>query len=128
MSEGSRIDKWLWGARFFKTRSLARDAVAGGKVELNGHTVKPGRNLKIGDQLGIQRGELSWLITIEDTSDRRVSAELAAQRYVEDPASVEKRTVVAEQRRLDKLSGGVPARRPDKRERRRIVSFTRRKG
>jgi ribosome-associated heat shock protein Hsp15 len=127
LSDGSRIDKWLWGARFFKTRSLARDAVAGGKVELNGHTVKPGRNLKIGDQLGIQRGELFWLVTVSDVNDRRVSAEIAAGRFTEDPASIEKRAVAVEQRRLDRLSGGVPARRPDKRERRRIVSFTRRK-
>ncbi|HKX55358.1 MAG TPA: RNA-binding S4 domain-containing protein, partial [Xanthomonadales bacterium] len=87
MSEGSRIDKWLWGARFFKTRSLARDAVAGGKVELNGHGVKPGRTLKQGDTLVIQRGEERFLITVLDIQDRRVSAELAGQRYREDPAS-----------------------------------------
>lgn len=123
MSEGSRIDKWLWGARFFKTRSLARDAVAGGKVELNGHGVKPGRTLKQGDELAIQRGEERFLITVLDTEDRRVSADLAAQRYQEDPASVEQRANAAEQRKLDKKSGVVTAGRPDKRQRRQIIKF-----
>ncbi len=127
MSEGSRIDKWLWGARFFKTRSLARDAVAGGKVELNGHGVKPGRTLKPGDHLSIQRGDELWLITIEDINDRRVSAELAALRYREDPASTEKRALVAEQRKLERQSGTAPAGRPDKRQRRQIIDFIRRK-
>lgn len=128
MSEGSRIDKWLWGARFFKTRSLARDAVAGGKVELNGHGVKPGRTLKPGDQLSIQRGDERWLITVEDITDRRVSADLAAQRYQEDPASTEQRLLEAERRKLERQTGGAPAGRPDKRQRRQIVDFTRRKG
>lgn len=123
MSEGSRIDKWLWGARFFKTRALARDAVAGGKVELNGHGVKPGRNLKAGDQLAIQRGEERFLISVRDIMDRRVSAELAAQRYEEDPASIEQRLKAAEQRKLEKQSGMVTTGRPDKRQRRQIIQF-----
>lgn len=123
MSEGSRIDKWLWGARFFKTRSLARDAVAGGKVELNGHGVKPGRTLKQGDELAIQRGEERFLIKVEDTTDRRVSAELAAKRYSEDPSSVEQRAKAAEQRKLEKQSGMVATGRPDKRQRRQIIQF-----
>jgi len=127
MSEGSRIDKWLWGARFFKTRSLARDAVAGGKVELNGHTVKPGRNLKPGDRLAIQRGDERWLITVADITDKRVSAELAVMRYSEDPASTEARAKLAEQRKLDREGGTLPGARPDKRQRRQIIDFTRRK-
>lgn len=123
MSEGSRIDKWLWGARFFKTRSLARDAVAGGKVELNGHGVKPGRTLKLGDALVIQRGEERFLITVLDIEDRRVSAELAALRYREDPESVVQRAQAAEQRKLDRQSGLVATGRPDKRQRRQIIKF-----
>ena len=123
MSEGSRIDKWLWGARFFKTRSLARDAVVGGKVELNGHGAKPGRTLKQGDQLAIQRGEERFLITVLDNEVQRVSAELAMQRYLEDPASKEQRTQAAEQRKLDRQSGLVAAGRPDKRQRRQIIQF-----
>jgi ribosome-associated heat shock protein Hsp15 len=127
MSDTSRIDKWLWGARFFKTRSLARNAVAGGKVELNGHTVKPGKSLKPGDQLAIQRADGIWCISVLDIADRRVSAALAALRYEEDPASIELRQKLAEQRKDEQQSGGLPARRPDKRQRRQIVSFTRRK-
>jgi ribosome-associated heat shock protein Hsp15 len=127
LSDGSRIDKWLWGARFFKTRSMARDAVAGGKVELNGHGVKPGRTLKQGDELSIQRGEERFLISVLDTADRRVSAELAAKRFLEDPASIEQRIKAAEQRKLDKLSGMVSTGRPDKRQRRQIINFTKRK-
>lgn len=127
MSDGSRIDKWLWGARFFKTRALARDAVAGGKVELNGHTIKPGRTLKPGDQLAIQRGDERWLITVADTTDRRVSADLAAKRFVEDPLSIEARANAAEQRRLERAAGTLPTGRPDKRQRRQIINFTRNK-
>jgi ribosome-associated heat shock protein Hsp15 len=127
VSEGSRIDKWLWGARFFKTRSLARDAVAGGKVELNGHGVKPGRTLKPGDQLSIQRGDERWLITVDDITDQRVSAELAALRYREEPASKNQRLQQAEQRKLDRESGIVSTGRPDKRQRRQIIDFIRRK-
>jgi ribosome-associated heat shock protein Hsp15 len=127
VSEGSRIDKWLWGARFFKTRSLARDAVAGGKVELNGHGVKPGRTVKAGDQLSIQRGDERWLVRVEDITDQRVSAELAALRYHEDPASREQRMLLAEQRKLDRQSGVVSGGRPDKRQRRQIIDFIRRK-
>ncbi len=123
MSDGSRIDKWLWGARFFKTRAIARDAVAGGKVELNGHGVKPGRTLKQGDELTIQRGEERFLITVEDITDQRVSAELAAQRYKEDPSSVEERVKAAAQRKLDKQSGIITTGRPDKRQRRQIINF-----
>ena len=127
MSEASRIDKWLWGARFFKTRSLARDAVAGGKVELNGHGVKPGRTLKPGDRLVVQRGDERFFITVLDTEDRRVSAELAGQRYEEDAASKEQRSQAAEQRKRDRESGLASTGRPDKRQRRQIINFTRRK-
>jgi len=123
LSESCRIDKWLWAARFFKTRGLARDAVAGGKVELNGHSVKPGRNVKPGDRLLIQRGDERWLIKVEDIADRRVSADLAGKRYVEDPASVEARATATEKRRLERESGIQAGGRPDKRQRRQIINF-----
>lgn len=97
--------------------------MAGGKVELNGHGVKPGRTLKQGDELTIQRGEEWFLITVRDTTDRRVSAELAAQRYQEDPDSVVQRAKAAEQRKLDRQTGVVSAGRPDKRQRRQIIKF-----
>ena len=101
MSDGARIDKWLWAARFFKTRGLAREAVKGGKVQMDGHRVKPGRTLAEGDRLTIQRGDEAIEITVTDLGDRRLSATLAQQKYVEDPASVARREAAAEQRQLD---------------------------
>ncbi len=84
MNEKVRIDKWLWAARFFKTRSLARDAIKGGKVQLNGSRVKPGKTVEVDDRLTVRRGEDEYTITVKDTGDRRVSAPLALERYEED--------------------------------------------
>ena len=84
MSDKVRIDKWLWAARFFKTRSLARDAIKGGKVQLNGSRVKPGRTVGVDDLLTIRRGDDEYVITVKDLGDRRVSAALAVEKYEED--------------------------------------------
>lgn len=127
MSDTVRIDKWLWAARFFKTRGLAREAVAGGKVRLEGSRIKPGRTLKPGDRLSISRGEESFEITISALSDRRLSAPLAQELYDEDEASKQRREAAAEQRRLEHLAHAQRVRRPDKRERRKIIDFTRRR-
>ena len=124
MSDGARIDKWLWAARFFKTRGLAREAVKGGKVQVNGQRIKPGRTLTEGDRLAIQRGDEAIEITVTDLGDRRLSATLAQQKYVEDPASVARREAAAEQRQREKQAHTERPRRPDKRERRQIVRFT----
>lgn len=125
MSDSVRIDKWLWAARFFKTRGLAREAVAGGKVRLGGNRVKPGRVLKPGDQLSISRGQESFEITVIALSDRRLSAPLAQELYEEDSASLERREAAAAQRKLDHEAHAQRQRRPDKRERRQIIDFTR---
>lgn len=124
MSDSVRIDKWLWAARFFKTRGLAREAVKGGKVQIDGHRIKPGRTLVEGDRLTIQRGDEAIEITVTDLGDRRLSAALAQQKYVEDPNSVARREAAAEQRRLEKEARVERPRRPDKRQRREIVRFT----
>ncbi len=92
-------------------------------MELNGHSVKPGRKVEPGDQLLVQRGEQRWLIQVEDIADRRVSAELAAKRFVEDPASVASRAAAAETRRLEREAGTQAGGRPDKRQRRQIINF-----
>lgn len=92
-------------------------------MELNGHTVKPGRNVKPGDQLLIQRGDERWLIKVEDIADRRVSAELAAKRFWEDPASIASRAAAAETRKLERAAGTQAGGRPDKRQRRQIIKF-----
>jgi len=83
--------------------------------------------LKPGDRLAIQRGDEHWVIMVADVTDKRVSAELAAMRYVEDPASIEARTKMSEQRNLDREAGILAGGRPDKRQRRQIIDFIRRK-
>lgn len=117
-----RIDKWLWAARFFKTRSLAQAAVRGGHVSVNGHACKPARAVGVGDRLTIVRGEIEFEVIVEALADRRGPASLAQTLYQETPASVEKRQVRAEQNRLTRQS--APEGRPDKRDRRKIRSFT----
>jgi ribosome-associated heat shock protein Hsp15 len=124
MSESVRIDKWLWAVRFFKTRALARDAIKGGKVQLNGSRVKPGKTLSVEDRLVIKKGEDEFHITVKDLGDRRVSAQLAQERYEEDPASISRREAAAQQRKLDYHAHADRQRRPDKRQRRQIISFT----
>ena len=125
MSDSVRVDKWLWAARFFKTRALAREAVKGGKVQIDGHRVKPGRSLKEGDRLAIRRGEEEYLVTVQDLGDRRVSATLAQEKFTEDPDSKARREAAAEQRKLDHKARADRQRRPDKRQRRQIIQFTR---
>jgi len=124
MTEQVRIDKWLWAARFFKTRGLAREAIKGGKVQVEGIRVKPGRTLAEGDRLPIRRGDDEYVITVTDLGDRRLSAALAQQKYIEDPDSVARREAAVAQRKLDQQARAERPRRPDKRERRQIVRFT----
>lgn len=126
MNDAVRIDKWLWAARFFKTRGLAREAIQGGKVRIDGHRVKPGRTLAEGDRLTIRRGEEEYEITVTDLGDRRLSAPLARQKYLEDPDSVARREAAAARRELERQAHTERQRRPDKRQRRQIIRFTKR--
>ncbi|MGB5293196.1 MAG: RNA-binding S4 domain-containing protein [Lysobacterales bacterium] len=123
MSSSVRLDKWLWAARFFKTRSVAREAVSGGKVHLNGNRAKPGRSINVGDELRIQRGEEEYIITRLEASMRRGPATVARTLYEESDESREQRERLAEQRKLEHQSSLTRERRPDKRQRRRIVRF-----
>ena len=128
MSDDSvRIDKWLWAARFFRTRGLAREAIKGGKVQVDGQRVKPGRTVSEGDRLTIRRGDEEFDITVTDLGDRRLSAPLAREKYVEDPDSVSRREAAAEKKSLQREAHGERPRRPDKRQRRQIIRFTRKK-
>ena len=123
MDSSVRLDKWLWAARFFKTRSVAREAVSGGKVHLNGTRAKPGRSLNIGDELRIQRGEEEYTITVVELTIRRGPAVVARTLYEESEESRIKREQAAEQRKLEHKQHVTRDRRPDKRQRRRIVRF-----
>ena len=124
MNDSVRVDKWLWAARFFKTRSLAREAIKGGKVQIDGNRVKPGRILKQGDRLTIRREEDLFEITVLDLGDRRVSASLAREKFSEDERSMERRIAAAEQRQQEHREHMERPRRPDKRQRRQIIRFT----
>ncbi len=117
-----RIDKWLWAARFFKTRSLAQAAVKGGHVQVNGRGCKPARSISVGDRLNITRGETVFVVEVRALSERRGPAPQARELYAETPASIAAREQRAEQRRL--AGDTDPGRRPDKRQRRRIRSFS----
>ncbi len=123
MDSTVRLDKWLWAARFFKTRSVARDAVSGGKVHLNGNRAKPGRSLNTGDELRIQRGEEEYTITVLDLSARRGPAPVARSLYEESAENRSKREKLAEERKLEYQKNATRERRPDKRQRRRLVQF-----
>jgi ribosome-associated heat shock protein Hsp15 len=119
-----RIDKWLWAARFFKTRSLAREAVEGGRVKLNGDRVKPSRELKPGDELTILAGELTWVVKVEILSDRRGPASEARRLYSEDAVSLEARQRQIEARKWRAEPADTIKGRPTKRDRRLIHRFT----
>ncbi len=114
----TRIDKWLWAARFFKTRSLATDAVERGKVKLNGDRTKPSHNVKIGDTLLIDNGSTEWEVVVCGISDKRGSAAVAQTLYGETAASVEKRRLLAEQHHFFREPASALKGRPTKRDRR----------
>ena len=117
-----RIDKWLWAARFFKTRSLAAQAVDGGKVHCNGDRVKPARVLRVGDQLRIRQGPFELSVTVLKLSERRGPASEAVLLYEESPESLAARAVLKEQLRADPVFESKG--RPTKRDRRHITRFT----
>ena len=121
-----RIDKWLWAARFFKTRSIATKAVAGGLVHVNGERCKPSREVSPGDELRITRGKEEFVIVVTGLRDRRGSATLAMALYEETEVSLKAREAASEQRRLmAAVRGFDPVRRPSKRGRRLIRKFIR---
>lgn len=120
-----RIDKWLWAARFFKTRALATEAVSGGKVHLNGNRVKPGREVKSGDSLTIHRGGFTFEITVLGINKQRRPAKEAQLLFEESEASIAARQEQAENQRLANSGQSFSDHRPNKRERRHIVRFTR---
>jgi ribosome-associated heat shock protein Hsp15 len=116
----TRIDKWLWAARFYKTRSLAAAAVKAGKVRINGGRAKPSRMVKHGDQLHITRGDLSFELTIEFISDKRGPAKQAVQLYTESEESVRKRELLVDEKRLERKAAAQYGGRPDKQGRRNL--------
>jgi ribosome-associated heat shock protein Hsp15 len=123
-SERVRIDKWLWAARFFKTRALASEAVNGGKVHLNGQRIKPARMVKIGDEYQILRGFERLTVVVEALADRRGPASVAQTLYRETESSIEQRAHESERRKLASMQRPLSDHRPNKRERRIMRNFT----
>jgi ribosome-associated heat shock protein Hsp15 len=115
-----RIDKWLWAARFFKTRSLATDAVDNGKVRLGGERIKPARAVKLDDVLTIDNGAENWEVTVLGISDKRGAAPVARLLYAETEASITRRANEAEGRKLYREPGSMIKGRPTKHDRRAL--------
>jgi ribosome-associated heat shock protein Hsp15 len=125
---GVRLDKWLWAARFFKTRQLAVEAINGGKVHLNGQRSKPGKDVRLGALLDITKGELAWSVRVLGVSERRGPAAEAQKLYEETADSIRRREEAQEQRRLLHAAAGQPGGRPNKRDRRMIHRFKQESG
>ncbi|HEX7965870.1 MAG TPA: S4 domain-containing protein [Gammaproteobacteria bacterium] len=120
-----RLDKWLWAARLYKTRSLATVAINGGKVHVDGVRVKPSRDARIGDTVSLTRGTGSLEVIVRALSDKRGPATQAQALYEETSASIDERAARAVLRKSKALKNPAPEKRPDKRDRRHIIKFTR---
>lgn len=122
--ERVRLDKWLWAARFFKHRSLATEAVDGGKIQLNGIRVKPAKDVKSGDRVVIQIADSRYTVIVRGIAEKRGSATIAQGLYEETPESIAAREAGHEERRLAATPGADLHGRPTKRDRRQIGRFT----
>ncbi|WP_299730251.1 S4 domain-containing protein [uncultured Endozoicomonas sp.] len=116
-----RLDKWLWAARFYKTRSIAKEAIDGGKVHLNGQRCKPGKEPKVGDVVKLRTGWDERIVLVAALSDKRQKAELAQQLYAETEESIKAREKAAENRKALRGATPRPDHRPDKKQRREIM-------
>ncbi|MFM9969464.1 MAG: RNA-binding S4 domain-containing protein [Burkholderiales bacterium] len=123
-AERLRFDKWLWAARFFKTRSLAAQAIEGGRAKLNDARVKSSHDVKRGDAVTVRVGELEWTVTVEALSDKRGPASVAALLYSEGEESRAKRELMLAMRRAGPKPDPNARGRPTKRDRRLIHRFT----
>ena len=118
-----RLDKWLWAARFFKTRSLARDAVMSGKVNYNGQRCKPSRAVELGAEIKVPQGFDVKEITVLELAQHRRSAVLAQLMFEEKPTSIAQREKNTEMRKLSAFHSPKPDQRPDKKQRRQIIQL-----
>lgn len=124
-ADNHRLDKWLWQARFYKTRSLATTAINGGKVHLNAERVKPAHRVRIGDRVSLSLQGIVAEFEVLRLPERRGPAAEAQSCFLETPASAERRAKLREQQRLAEVSRPRPEVRPDKRDRRRLMRLQR---
>jgi ribosome-associated heat shock protein Hsp15 len=127
-SEPVRVDRWLWAARIVKTRSLAADAVKGGRVAVNGQRIKPSKDVRPGDRVEITIGQVRLAVVVRGTAPRRGPASEAALLYDETAESREARERAAAERRLAAMPGAERGGRPTKRDRRRLDASERPRG
>jgi ribosome-associated heat shock protein Hsp15 len=125
MIESVRIDRWLWAARFFKSRAAATDAVVGGRVHVNDARVKPSKELRLRDTVEVRIGEVRWTVVVTGVSDKRGSATVAATLYAETPDSLAAREQHAAERKLARPPGADLGPRPTKHARRQIDAIRR---
>jgi ribosome-associated heat shock protein Hsp15 len=125
-SDDIRLDKWLWAARFFKTRSLAAEAASGGKIDINGERPKSSRVVRVGDTLSIRRGPYEWTVIVKGVTRLRGPAQHAQQLYEETENSRRKREAVVAQLKLERPPEFDTPGRPSKKDRRAIARFTKR--
>jgi ribosome-associated heat shock protein Hsp15 len=118
-----RLDKWLWAARFFKTRALAAEAIDGGRVDVNEDRAKRARHVRAGDLLRIRQGPIEWQIAVRGVAERRGSAEVARTLYEETEAGARRRALVTEQLRSMPTAFAYGAGKPGKRDRRALRRF-----
>ena len=122
---GVRVDKWLWAARFFKTRSVAATAVSGGHVYVDGQRVKPSRQVRVGQTVDITRGEVEFSVVVEALADKRGPAAVAQTLYQETEQSIARREAAAAARKAQRELRAASAGRPGKRERRQLSDLKR---
>ncbi len=120
---GVRLDKWLWAARFYKTRAIARTMIEGGKVHYNGVRGKPSKTVEEGAEIRLRQGNDERTVTILMVSSQRQGATQAQALYCETPESIAKREKIALARKMNALTMPHPERRPDKKERRTLLRF-----
>ncbi len=118
-----RLDKWLWAARFYKTRSIARSMVDGGKVHYNDQRTKPSKIVELGAEIRLRQGNEEKTVIVEKISDQRRGAPEAQTLYTETQTSIQKREENAQKHKLNALYSPSPERRPDKKQRRNLIKF-----
>lgn len=121
--EAVRLDKWLWAARIYKTRALAREMIEGGKVHYNGQRSKPGKVVELGATLTLRQGNDERILLVKGMTEQRRPASEAVALYEETAESIEKREKMALARKMNALTMPHPDRRPDKKERRDLMRF-----
>ena len=122
----SRLDKWLWAARFFKTRSLSADEIGKGRVNVNGQAAKASREVRVGDRIELRQGQVAHTVVVKVVSEQRGSAVVAQALFEETPESIEQRAKQALERRLNtEPSLAIEQGRPTKRDRRQLADWNR---